>query len=59
MRATGYPAAIEAKMIPVGEITEKGVVAPEDATPADLYHKFIPELKKRNIEILEEITTME
>ncbi|RKZ30203.1 saccharopine dehydrogenase, partial [bacterium] len=59
MRATGYPVAIAAKMILAGEITEKGIVPPEDAIPADLYPKFIDELKKRNIEILEIMTPLE
>jgi len=53
MRVTGYPMAITARMIGKGEIKEKGIVAPEDAVTPDLYKKFIEELKKRNIEILE------
>jgi lysine 6-dehydrogenase len=53
MRVTGYPMAITARMIGRGEITEKGIVAPEDAMTGDLYKKFIDELKKRDIEILE------
>ena len=53
MRVTGYPMAITARMIGRGEIKEKGIVAPEDAVTGDLYKKFIDELKKRNIEILE------
>ncbi|UCD06019.1 MAG: saccharopine dehydrogenase NADP-binding domain-containing protein [candidate division WOR-3 bacterium] len=53
MRVTGYPMAITARLIGKGEIKEKGIVAPEDAMTPDLYKKFIEELKKRNIEILE------
>jgi lysine 6-dehydrogenase len=53
MRVTGYPMAITARMIGKGEIKEKGIVAPEDAVTPELYKKFIGELKKRNIEILE------
>ncbi len=53
MRVTGYPMAITARMIGKGEIKEKGIVAPEDAVTPELYKKFIEELKKRNIEILE------
>jgi len=59
MRVTGFCVAIAAKMILAGEITKKGIVAPEDAITADLYPKFINELKKRNIDILEVKTTME
>jgi len=53
MRVTGFPVAITAKMILAGEITGTGIIAPEDAITADLYPKFIAELKKREIEILE------
>ena len=53
MRVTGYPMAITARLIGKGEIKEKGIVAPEDAVTPDLYKKFVEELKKRNIEILE------
>ena len=45
--------AITARMIGRGEIQGKGIVAPEDAITPDLYTKFIAELKKRNINILE------
>jgi lysine 6-dehydrogenase len=55
MRVTGFPMAITARMIGKGEIKEKGIVAPEDAITGDLYTKFIAELKKRDIEILEVI----
>jgi saccharopine dehydrogenase-like NADP-dependent oxidoreductase len=53
MRVTGFPMAITARMIGRGEIQGKGIVAPEDAITPDLYTKFIAELKKRNINILE------
>ncbi|MCK4941556.1 saccharopine dehydrogenase NADP-binding domain-containing protein [candidate division WOR-3 bacterium] len=53
MRVTGFPMAITARMIGRGEIKEKGIVAPEDAITSELYTKFIDELKKRNINILE------
>ncbi len=55
MRVTGYPMAITARMIGGGDIKEKGIVAPEDAVTGDLYKRFIEELKKREIEILEVI----
>jgi saccharopine dehydrogenase-like NADP-dependent oxidoreductase len=53
MRVTGFPMAITARMIGRGEIQGKGIVAPEDAITSELYPKFIDELKKRNINILE------
>jgi saccharopine dehydrogenase-like NADP-dependent oxidoreductase len=53
MRVTGFPMAITARMIGRGEIQGKGIVAPEDAITPDLYTKFIAELKKRNINIIE------
>ncbi len=53
MRVTGYPMAITAKFMLQGEIKEKGIVAPEDAIKGPLYEKFIAELKKRDIDILE------
>ncbi len=53
MRVTGYPLAITAKMMLMGKITEKGIVAPEDAIKGELYKEFMDELKKRDIDILE------
>jgi len=59
MRVTGFPMAITAKLMLKGEIKEKGIVAPEDGIKGELYNKFIEELKKRNINILEEYEVME
>ncbi len=53
MRVTGYPMAITAKFMLQGAIKEKGIVAPEDAIKGPLYVKFMDELKKRDINILE------
>ncbi len=53
MRVTGFPVAIAAKMLLAGEITEKGIVPPEDTIKGSLYDKFMEELRKRNINILE------
>lgn len=58
MRATGYPLAITAAMIAKGRIKEKGIVAPEDGIKNELYQEFLGELKKRNIEIKEVLTTV-
>ncbi len=53
MRVTGYPLAITAKMMLMDKITEKGIVAPEDAITSTLYAEFMEELKERDINILE------
>jgi saccharopine dehydrogenase-like NADP-dependent oxidoreductase len=57
MRVTGFPVAITAKILLKGKIKEKGIVAPEDCITGELYNEFMGELKKRNINILEEITS--
>jgi len=53
MRVTGYPVAITAKLLMEGLITEKGIVPPEDCIKGKVYDRFMEELKKRNINILE------
>ncbi len=55
-RVTGYPSSIGAMMIGRGEISARGIVAPEDAIDSALYPRFIDELKKREITILEEVS---
>jgi len=52
-RATGFPAAIGANLIGKGEIEKKGILAPEDAIEGKVYQKFMEELGKKNITILE------
>jgi saccharopine dehydrogenase-like NADP-dependent oxidoreductase len=52
-RATGFPAAIGAKLIARGEIEKKGILAPEDAIEGRAYQSFMEELAKRDITILE------
>jgi len=58
-RVTGFPVAITAKLLLTGEIKEKGIVPPEDCIKGALYEKFIEELTKRNINILEVATPIE
>lgn len=53
MRVTGFPVAIAAKLIMEGLIKEKGIVPPEDCIKGNVYTRFMDELKKRNINILE------
>jgi len=53
MRVTGFPCAITAKLILEGLITERGIVPPEDCIKGPVYDRFMDELKKRNINILE------
>lgn len=54
MRVTGFPVAITAKLILEGLIKETGIVPPEDCIKGKIYDRFMDELKKRNINILEE-----
>jgi len=54
-RVTGFPVAICARYIASGEISQHGIVAPEDAISGSLYVKFMADLKARDIDILEEI----
>jgi len=55
-RVTGFSAAIGAMLIGRGEIEKKGIVAPEDCIEGKLYEKFMDELRKRNITILEVVS---
>jgi len=52
-RVTGFPCAITTKLLLEKKIKEKGIVPPEDCIKGELYKKFIEELRKRNINILE------
>jgi len=52
-RVTAFPEAIATVMLGKGEITKKGIVAPEDAIEGKIYEKFLEELKRRKINILE------
>jgi lysine 6-dehydrogenase len=52
-RVTGFPAAIGARLVGKGEIKKRGIVPCEDAIEGEIYQKFMEELIKRNITILE------
>ncbi len=52
-RVTAFPEAIATVMLGKGEITKKGIVAPEDAIEGKIYENFLEELKGRKINILE------
>jgi len=52
-RVTAFPEAIATVMLGKGEITKKGIVAPEDAIEGKIYKNFLEELKRRKINILE------
>jgi saccharopine dehydrogenase-like NADP-dependent oxidoreductase len=54
-RVTGFSAAIGAAFIGRGMITEKGIVPPEDCFYGEVYDRFIDELAKREIHVLEEV----
>ncbi|MCF6246428.1 MAG: saccharopine dehydrogenase NADP-binding domain-containing protein [Desulfobacula sp.] len=55
-KGVGYTASIVARMIVKGDIKEKGVLSPIKHIPAE---KFMGELKKRGIQIKEEIIVLE
>lgn len=57
-RVTGFSAAIGALFIGRGLITEKGIVPPEDCFKGEVFTRFLEEIKKRDIHILEEIITV-
>jgi lysine 6-dehydrogenase len=57
-RVTGFSAAIGAVHVGRGHITTKGIVAPEDCYDSALYKEFIKELEIRNVNILEEISSV-
>jgi saccharopine dehydrogenase-like NADP-dependent oxidoreductase len=52
-RATGFSAAIAARLLARGEVKEKGIVAPEEGIRGQLYINFMKELEKRGIIVLE------
>ena len=54
-KGVGYTAAIVARMIAKGIITEKGILSPLKHVPAEL---FMNQLKARGIKIKEEITML-
>ncbi len=58
-RVTGFPSGISAMLIASGDISEKGIVAPEDAFIGPTYDKMMQALKKRNINIREEMQTID
>ena len=55
-RVTGFTAAAGAVMLGRGEISQKGIVPPEDCIEDQLYERLKEELEQRNIEIKEKIT---
>jgi saccharopine dehydrogenase-like NADP-dependent oxidoreductase len=54
-RVTGFSAAIGAAFIGRGMITEKGIVPPEDCFKDEVFERFIEQLGKRDIDVLEEV----
>jgi lysine 6-dehydrogenase len=57
-RVTGFSAAIGAAFIGRGLITAKGIVPPEDCFEGEVFERFMEELKKRDIHVLEEVVTV-
>jgi len=57
-RVTGFSAAIAARMLARGDVEEKGIVAPEEGIRGEGYRKFMKELEKRGIGVLERVTPL-
>lgn len=57
-RVTGFPAAIGAEMIARGEVSGKGIIAPEDCIVGTAYRKMLERLENVGIRILEETTVL-
>jgi lysine 6-dehydrogenase len=56
-KTTAFPASIAAQMILNGEITQRGVLFPEEIFLGELYDPFIDALKSRDVLISHNITT--
>jgi lysine 6-dehydrogenase len=48
-KTTSFPASIAAQMILSGEISQRGILFPEDVFHADLYNPFIEALERRGV----------
>lgn len=57
-RVTAFPAAIAAVMVGKGLIPQVGIIPPEDAIVGPVYEEFMLELQKRDIKILEVISSI-
>ena len=58
-KTTSFPASIAAQMIAKGEITERGVLFPENVFQGDLFEPFMNALKERGVVINHEIVNSE
>jgi lysine 6-dehydrogenase len=56
-RVTGFSAAIGAAFVGRAMIKERGIVPPEDGFEGEVYDRFLEELDKRAIKILEEVVS--
>ncbi len=52
-KVTGFSAAIGVRLLGKDEIKEKGIVPPEDCISGELYRRFMEELAKREIIVVE------
>ncbi len=58
-RTTCFPPSISAEMVAKGEISEKGIVPPEDCIKGSVFDKMIEELENVGIKILKEKKKMD
>jgi lysine 6-dehydrogenase len=54
-KTTSFPASIGAQMIMSGQITQRGVVFPENVFDADLYDPFMDALEARGVNVYHEV----
>lgn len=58
MRTTAFPAAIAARMLARRQISERGIVPPEDCIYGARYRDLLAELERRGIVVAERVYTM-
>ena len=56
-RTTGYTAAIVARMVGRGDISEKGLIPPARIIRGNLFHKLLKELNRTGVKVTETCTT--
>jgi saccharopine dehydrogenase-like NADP-dependent oxidoreductase len=54
-KTTSFPASIGAQMLMSGQITQRGVVFPENVFDADLYDPFMDALEARGVNVYHEV----
>lgn len=58
-RTTCFPPSISAEMLAKGDISDKGIIPPEDCIKGPVYEEMIRRLKEVGIKILKEEKTVD